>query len=326
MTDGFDASFTLSGKRVWVAGHNGLVGSALMRRLAQENCQILSVSKDDLDLRDQAGVKAWMNENKPEVVILAAARVGGILDNATHPAAFLYDNLIIEVNVIHGAYEAGVEKLLFLGSSCIYPKDAKNPIKEEVLLTGPLEPSNESYAVAKIAGLKMCQAYRQQYGCDFISAMPCNLYGPGDRFDLSASHVIPALMMKAHEAKVSRAKQVDVWGSGKPRREFLYVDDLADALVFLLKNYSGNSPVNVGAREDVTIAELANMVAETVGFEGDLAFDLSKPDGVSQKRIDASRIQRQGWLPKTDLKSGLAQTYAWYVEHKKYLRGAQESL
>jgi len=267
-----------------------------------------------LDLRDQAAVREWIHENKPDVIVLAAAKVGGIKANSNYPGEFLYDNLMIQSNVIHAAYEAGVEKLLFLGSSCIYPREAVQPISEEALLTGPLEPTNESYAIAKIAGIKLCQSYRRQYGCDFIAAMPSNLYGPGDKFDLEDSHVIPALIRKAHEARMKGNKTLSVWGSGKPLREFLYIDDLAEALVFLLKNYSGKKPVNIGAGQEISIAALARKVADTTGFKGEIVFDPSKPDGTPRKLMDSSNISQAGWAPETDFESGLRKTYEWYLK------------
>lgn len=312
--------FDLSGKRVFVAGHRGMVGSALVRRLESEDCEVLGVPRKDIDLRDQAAVKNWFVQNKPDIIVLAAAKVGGILANDTYPADFLYDNLMIEANVIHAAHESGVQKLLFLGSSCIYPKETAQPIKEDALLSGPLEPTNEAYAVAKLAGVKLCQSYRRQYGSDFISAMPCNLYGPGDRFDEMNSHVIPALMMKAHAAKIAGAEHMEVWGTGAPRREFLYVEDLADALVFLLKHYSDAAPVNIGCGTEVTIKDLAEMVAGVVGFKGELVFDTEKPDGAMGKILDNTKIYSAGWSPQTDLISGLAQTYAWYAQD--YLKKA----
>ena len=321
MVDGWlEAPYDLSGKRVWVAGHGGMVGAALVVRLRSEDCEILTVSREGLDLRDQAATRAWIVQNKPDVVIIAAAKVGGILANSTYPADFLYDNMMIEANIIHAAHEAGVEKLLFLGSSCIYPKEAAQPIGEDALLTGALEPTNEAYAVAKIAGIKLCQAYREQYGRDFISAMPCNLYGPGDTFDEQGSHVIPALMMKAHAAKEIGADIFEVWGSGTPLREFLYVDDLADGLVFLLKNYSGTMPVNIGVGEDISIRELAVIISETVGFTVRIAFDSSKPDGAHRKLMDSSCIRNAGWTPKTTFQEGLSRTYQWYCEENKGIK------
>lgn len=301
--------FDLAGKRIFVAGHRGMVGSAVVRRLQTEDCEILTAGREVLDLRDQAATKAFFDRNRPEVVVLAAAKVGGILANDTYPADFLYDNLVIETNVIGAAFKAGVRKLLFLGSSCIYPKFAPQPIPEDALLTGALEPTNEWYALAKIAGIKLCDAYRKQYGADFISAMPSNLYGPGDNFDLRTSHVLPALMRKAHEAKLAGARSLEVWGTGTPRREFLYVDDLADALVFLLKHYSEPGHINVGTGEDVTIRELAELICRTVGFEGELVFDSSKPDGTPRKLMDVGKLSAMGWRARTSLPEGVAKTY-----------------
>jgi GDP-L-fucose synthase len=305
--------YSLKGKRVWVAGHRGMVGSALLRRLAQIDCTVLTVSREDLDLTRQTDVEAWMQQTKPQAVFLAAAKVGGIVANDRWPAQFLYDNLAIAANVIHASEAADVEKLLFLGSSCIYPKMAPQPITESALLTGPLEPTNEWYALAKIAGLKLCQAYRREYGCDFIAAMPTNLYGPGDNFDLTTSHVIPALMRKAHEAKAAGAPQLVIWGSGGPRREFLYVDDAADALVHLMTHYSGPSPVNVGCGNDLTIFELAKLIAGVVGFTGEIVTDLSKPDGTPRKLLDTNTIANLGWRAKFGLKDGLVATYGWFA-------------
>jgi GDP-L-fucose synthase len=307
-------TFELRGKRVFVAGHRGMVGSATVRRLATENCEIVTASRDELDLRDQAAVRRWIADRKPDAVILAAAKVGGILANDRSPADFLYENLILATNVIEGAFRSEVQKLLFLGSSCIYPKFAAQPISEDALLTGALEPTNEWYAIAKIAGLKLCQAYRRQYGVDYISAMPTNLYGPGDNFDLSTSHVVPALMRKAHEAKRAGRKTLTVWGSGTPMREFLHVDDAADALVFLLKNYTGESHVNVGSGKDITIADLARTVVSVVGLDAEITFDPTKPDGTPRKLMDASRLFATGWRPRYSLRSGLEQTYAWLLQ------------
>jgi len=306
---------SLTGKRVFVAGHRGLVGSAIVRRLAGENCEVLTATRAQLDLRDQAAVRKWMAEHKPEIIFLAAAKVGGILANATWPADFLYDNLMIEANVIEAAHRTDVEKLLFLGSSCIYPKFAEQPIVETSLLTGSLEPTNEWYAIAKIAGIKLCQAYRAQHGHDFISAMPTNLYGPGDNFDLQTSHVLPALIRKAHEAKLSGAREMTIWGTGTPRREFLYVDDLADACVFLMKTYSGDEHVNVGSGEDIPIGELTKLVCEVVGFEGELVNDTSKPDGTPRKLMSADKLRAMGWKPKTGLREGIAATYNWFLKN-----------
>ncbi|MEW6634799.1 MAG: GDP-L-fucose synthase [Pseudomonadota bacterium] len=310
-----DGTFDLKGKRVFVAGHRGMVGSALLRRLAREDSEVLTIARDELDLRDQSGVRQWMAGHRPDAVIVAAAKVGGILANDSFPVDFLQDNLVMETNVIEAAFRSDVRKLLFLGSSCIYPKLAPQPIPEDALLTGPLEQTNEWYAVAKIAGLKLCQAYRRQYGVDYISAMPTNLYGPGDNFDLSTSHVVPALMRKAHEAKRTGNKTVEVWGSGTPRREFLHVDDAADALVWLLKNYSAEGHVNVGSGEDVTIAELARTIVSVVGADAEIAFDPTKPDGTPRKLLEVSRLFATGWRPKYTLLDGLKQTYAWFLEH-----------
>ncbi|WP_108880557.1 GDP-L-fucose synthase [Anderseniella sp. Alg231-50] len=301
--------FPLAGKSVWVAGHRGMVGSALVRRLQSEKCSVLTASRDDADLVRQEDVENWMNANRPQVVFLAAAKVGGIHANNTYPAQFLYENLMIEANIIHAAFKAGVEKLVFLGSTCIYPKLAPQPIPEEALLTGSLEPTNEWYAIAKIAGIKLCQAYRRQHGSDFIAAQPTNLYGPGDNYDLATSHVLPALLRKAHEAKVSGAKTLSVWGSGTPLREFLHVDDLADAVVFLAKHYSGDRHINVGSGEEVSIRELAEAVCQVVGFEGELEFDASKPDGTPRKLADVSRLTQLGWQSARSLEEGLESTY-----------------
>jgi GDP-L-fucose synthase len=309
-------NYELAGKRVWIAGHRGMVGSALVRQLEKENCSVLTVMRAALDLRDAGAVKAWMKAQAPQAVVLAAARVGGIVANDSWPADFLYDNLAIENAIIHGAFENNVEKLLFLGSSCIYPKFAPQPITEDALLTGPLEPTNEWYAIAKIAGIKLCQAYRRQHGCDFISAMPTNLYGPGDNFDLTSSHVIPALVRKAHEAKQSSAKSMTIWGSGTPRREFLHVDDCASALVFLLKNYSGDGHINVGSGTDCTIDELARLVMKAVGFDGSLQHDTSKPDGTPRKLMSNQKLTTMGWSPRIALESGLKTTYQWFLDHQ----------
>ncbi len=313
MTRVNEPQFPLAGRRVWVAGHKGMVGSALLRRLAREDCETLNVARDEVDLRRQAEVETWMAESRPDTVFLAAATVGGILANDTRPAEFIYDNLVIETNIIHAAWRTGVGKLLFLGSSCIYPRRAPQPMREEALLTGELEPTNQWYAVAKIAGIKLCQAYRRQYGCDFICAMPTTLYGPGDRFDALTSHVIPALILKIHEAKVQGRSTVEIWGSGAPRREFLYVDDLAEGLVFLMQHYSDEPHVNVGTGEDLTIRALAELIAEVVGFKGRCAYDRSKPDGTPRKLLDVSRLTRLGWQPETDLRQGIEQSYSWFL-------------
>ena len=308
-------AFDLRGKRVFVAGHRGMVGSAIVRRLASEDCEILTVARAELDLLDQAGVRRWMADHRPDAVVMAAAKVGGILANDRFPADFLYENIALQTNVIEAAFRSEVGKLLFLGSSCIYPKFAPQPIPEDALLTGPLEPTNEWYAIAKIAGLKLCQAYRRQYGVDYISAMPTNLYGPGDNFHLESGHVIPALMRKAHEAKQAGRKSLQVWGSGKPMREFLHVDDAADALVFLLKTYTGESHVNVGTGQDISIAELARTVALVVSGDAKITFDTTKPDGTPRKLLDVSRLFATGWRPRYSLRSGLEQTYAWFLRH-----------
>jgi len=313
-----DAAYSLEGKRVWVAGHRGMAGSGIVRRLEQENCAaILTASRSELDLLRQAEVEQWVGDMKPDAVFVAAAKVGGIVANDTYPADFLYENLLIETNTIGAAFKAGVGKLMFLGSSCIYPKLAPQPIPEDALLTGPLEPTNEWYAIAKIAGLKLCEAYRRQYGVDFISGMPTNLYGPGDNFHLENSHVIPALIRKAHEAKMAGRTGLDIWGSGTPRREFLHVDDCADALVFLMKNYSGNQHVNVGSGKDVTIAELAELVMEVVGLEGGLRKDTSKPDGAPRKLMSGDKLHALGWTPKIGLKDGLRSAYQWFLDHQE---------
>ncbi|MDP2296016.1 MAG: GDP-L-fucose synthase [Pseudolabrys sp.] len=307
--------FPLEGKRIWVAGHNGMVGSALVRRLARENCEILTVDRKAVDLKDQAATRAWVLDAKPDAIFLAAAKAGGILANDTYPVDFLYDNLMIEANIIEAAHRAKVSKLLFLGSSCIYPKLAPQPIPEEALLTGPLEPTNEWYAVAKIAGIKLCQAYRKQYGCDFISAMPTNLYGPGDNFDLSTSHVVPALIRKAHEAKLRVDKEIVIWGTGTPRREFLHVDDCADACVHLFRVYSGVSHLNVGAGDDVTIFDLAKLVCGIVGFTGGIITDPSRPDGTPRKMMSGEKIRALGWSPRISLREGVATAYSWYKDN-----------
>ncbi|MEZ5844244.1 MAG: GDP-L-fucose synthase [Hyphomicrobiaceae bacterium] len=305
--------FEIAGKRIWVAGHRGMVGSALVRRLADERCTVLTTDRATLDLTRQSDVEAWMHVNRPQAVIVAAARVGGILANQSQPADFLYDNLAIETHVIHAAYETGVEKLLFLGSSCIYPKMAPQPITEDALLSGPLEATNQWYAVAKITGLMMARAYRLQHGCDFIAAMPTNLYGPGDNFDLETSHVLPALIRKAHEAKVRGDAALTIWGTGTPRREFLHVDDCADALVHILKHYSEDEHINVGSGEDLPILELAQLVAEVVGFNGEIARDTSKPDGTPRKLMSGAKLKALGWRPRIDLRDGIADAYRAFV-------------
>ena len=313
--------FDLSGKTIHVAGHRGMVGGGIVRRLGKHDCSVLTATRQELDLLDQRAVFDWMEAKKPDAVVVAAAKVGGILANDSYPADFLYQNLVIEANLIEGAHRAGVDRLLFLGSSCIYPKFAEQPIAEDALLTGPLEPTNEWYAVAKIAGIKLCQAYRKQYGRDYISGMPTNLYGPGDNFDLQSSHVIPALMRKAHEAKLAGADSIVIWGTGTPRREFLHVDDCADACVHLLQNYSGEEHVNIGSGEDLPIHELAELVCEVVGFEGGIEKDTSKPDGTPRKLMSADKLLAMGWSPSISLRDGLAQTYRWFLQHESDARG-----
>jgi GDP-L-fucose synthase len=305
------------GKRVWVAGHRGMVGSAIVRRLASEGCEVLTAPRTDADLSDQASTRAWIHANRPDAIFVAAAKVGGILANSAAPADFLYQNLIIAANVIEAAHSHGVEKLLFLGSSCIYPKFAAQPIREEALLSGPLEPTNEWYAIAKIAGIKLCQAYRLQHGADFISAMPTNLYGPGDNFDLQSSHVLPALIRKAHQAKLANEGSISVWGSGTPRREFLHADDCADACVHLMKSYSGLEQVNVGSGTDVTIAELAELVCDVVGFKGSLVYDKKRPDGTPRKLMSAEKLRSMGWFPRISLREGIESTYAWFLRNSR---------
>ena len=302
--------YAFTGKRIWVAGEHGMVGQALVRRLASKDCELLRIPRRAIDFRDQAATSTWIRANRPDAIFLAAAKVGGIAANAASPASFLYDNLMIAANVIHAAHEAGVERLVFLGSTCIYPKLAPQPIPEEALLTGPLEESNEWYAIAKIAGLKLTQAYRRQYGASYISCQPTNLYGPGDNYDLETSHVLPALLRKAHEASQAKLPRLTVWGSGHPLREFLHVDDLADAVVFLAQNYDGETAINIGSGEEVSIADLARTVCETVGFEGELAFDLSRPNGTPRKLADTRRLRDLGWHNARPLAEGLRQTYA----------------
>jgi GDP-L-fucose synthase len=301
--------FTLKGKRVWVAGHRGMAGSAIVRRLSAEHCDILIASRDEVDLRRQADVETWIERARPDAVFVAAAKVGGIKANDSLPAEFLYDNLAIEIAVIHSAWKAGVKKLLFLGSTCVYPKMAPQPMPENALLSGPLEPTNEWYAVAKIAGIKLCEAYRRQYGADFISVMPTNLYGLNDNYHPDHSHVPAALIRRMHEAKIKNAPSVTIWGTGTPRREFLFADDLADACVFLMQRYSGEEMVNIGVGEDMTIAEFARTVADVVGFTGELVYDTSRPDGTPRKLVDTTKLAGLGWQAKTPLREGLAKAY-----------------
>ena len=304
-----EAVFPLAGKRVWVAGHRGMVGSAIVRRLASEGCEILTAGREALDLERQDQVERWIDREKPDAIFMAAAKVGGIVANDTYPADFLYNNLIIEANIVDAAYKSGVSKVLFLGSSCIYPKFAPQPIVEDALLTGPLEPTNEWYAVAKIAGIKLAQAYRRQHGCDFISAMPTNLYGPGDNFDLQTSHVMPALIRKAHEAKVAGADSITIWGTGTPRREFLHADDCADACVFLMQHYSDFEHVNVGSGEDIPILDLAHLICDVVGFTGEIRTDPTKPDGTPRKLMSGDKLRSMGWRPSIALKDGISRLY-----------------
>lgn len=308
--------YDLSGKRIWVAGHRGMVGSALVRRLAGEDCEVLTVGRETVDLKRQDQVEAFVAAERPDAIILAAARVGGILANNSFPADFLFDNLVIETNIFGAAHKADVGRLLFLGSSCIYPKFADQPISEDSLLTGPLEPTNEWYAVAKIAGIKLAQAYRRQHGRDYISAMPTNLYGAGDNFDLKSSHVLPALIRKVHEAKQTNASSVTIWGTGAPLREFLHVDDCADALVFLLKTYSDDIHVNVGSGTDLSIFDLTRLVCDVVGFEGEIMTDTSKPDGTPRKLMSNQRLRDMGWMPRIGLREGIAATYEWFLQNQ----------
>jgi len=310
--------------RIYVAGHRGLVGSAILRRLRAEGFgDVLTASRDDLDLRDQKAVNLWFREHRPHYVFLVAGTVGGIFANSTRPAEFIYDNMMIHGTVVHAAHLYGVEKLLYLGSACIYPRESPQPISEDALLTGPLEPTNEAYAVAKIAGIKLCQAYRRQYGCDFISAMPTNLYGPHDNFDLESSHVVPALIRKFHEAKSQGRREVTIWGTGECRREFLHVDDLAAGCLFLMRRYQDDQPINVGTGEELTIRELAERIREAVHPEARLVFDTSKPDGAPRRLLDVSRLHELGWRHRIPLSTGIRQTYAWFLENQRQARRRQ---
>jgi GDP-L-fucose synthase len=308
--------FDLKGKIVYVAGHRGMVGGALVRRLASENVTIVTAPRSEVDLRDQAAVNAWFAKTKPQVVFHAAAKVGGIVANNTLRAEFIYENIVIATNVIQAAHNTGVQKLMFLGSSCVYPKLAAQPLREDSLLTGPLEPTNEPYAIAKIAGMKMAEAYRAQYGSDFINVMPTNLYGPGDNYHPEYSHVVAALIRRFHEAKESNSPSVAVWGTGTPRREFLYVDDMADASVHLMKTYSSDQLVNIGTGEDITIAEFARVVAETVGYKGKIEFDISKPDGTPRKLLDVGRLSKLGWRATTSLHDGIKLAYQAFLKER----------
>ena len=306
---------------VFVAGHRGLVGSAIVRRLKRDGVVPRTATREELDLRNQAAVDEWFRINRPDDVYLVAGTVGGILANSTRPAEFIYDNLLIHATVVHACFRYGIRKLLYLGSSCIYPREAAQPMTEEALLSGPLEPTNEFYAVAKIAGIKLCQAYRRQYGCNFISAMPTNLYGPNDNFDLTSSHVMPALIRKFHDARLSGRTEVNVWGSGRPRREFLHVDDLADACVFLMERYEDESHINVGTGEDLSIRELAELIRDVVLPGARIVFDASKPDGTPRKLLDVGRLKALGWSPRVSLREGIESTYQWFLKHQGDARG-----
>ncbi|WP_445680335.1 GDP-L-fucose synthase [Radicibacter daui] len=316
MVDAAQSGYSLSGKKIWVAGHRGMVGSAIARRFLKDGYEVLTVARSEVDLSRQQEVEQWVERSQPDVVVVAAAKVGGIHANNSLPVDFLYDNLMIEANIINAAHQVGVEKLLFLGSSCIYPRLAPQPMAEDMLLTGPLEPTNQWYAVAKIAGIKLCQAYRRQYGRDYISAMPTNLYGPGDNFDLSASHVLPALLRKIEQAKAEDAKEVELWGTGTPLREFLYVDDLADACLYLIRHYSAEEHINVGTGEEVSIRELAETLAKVIGWDGRFVFNTDKPDGSPRKLMDSSRLHELGWKHRTSLEAGIRQTLEWYRANK----------
>ena len=315
-------SFDLKGKKIFVSGHRGMVGSATVRRLEQEEgVEILTASRADMDLTRQDEVEKWMAANKPDVVFVTAAKVGGILANDTYPAQFIYGNLMIEANLIHSAYKNDVEKLVYLGSSCIYPKMAPQPIPEDALLTGPLEPTNEWYAIAKIAGIKLCQAYRKEYGCDYISGMPTNLFGPNDNFDLKNSHVLPAIIRKVYDAKQSGQKSIEIWGTGSAKREFLHVDDCADAMIFLLKNFSGPDHINIGSGEDLSILELTKLIMDVVGYDGEIVHDLSKPDGTPRKLMQVDRLKGLGWEPKYSLRAGVENAYQWFLDNRESIRG-----
>ena len=315
-------SFDLKGKKIFVSGHRGMGGSATVRRLEQEEgVEILTASRADMDLTRQDEVEKWMAANKPDVVFVTAAKVGGILANDTYPAQFIYENLMIEANLIHSAYKNDVEKLVYLGSSCIYPKMAPQPIPEDALLTGPLEPTNEWYAIAKIAGIKLCQAYRKEYGCDYISGMPTNLFGPNDNFDLKNSHVLPAIIRKVYDAKQSGQKSIEIWGTGSAKREFLHVDDCADAMIFLLKNFSGPDHINIGSGEDLSILELTKLIMDVVGYDGEIVHDLSKPDGTPRKLMQVDRLKGLGWEPKYSLRAGVENAYQWVLDNRESIRG-----
>lgn len=312
--------FNLKGKTIFVAGHKGMVGSAVIRRLLSESCQILTVARAELDLLDQVKVRAFLESNKPDCVVVAAAYVGGILANSSYPVDFLYRNIQMQNNIIEGAHRADINRLLFLGSSCIYPKFADQPIREEALLTGPLEPTNEWYAIAKIAGIKLCDAYRQQFGRSYISAMPTNLYGPFDNFNLENSHVLPALIRKYHTAKLEGRESIELWGSGSPLREFMHVDDLADALIFLLQHFDEAGPLNIGTGSEISISDLATLIHEITKFEGGVTWDLTKPDGTPRKLMDSTKLNAMGWSYSIDLKQGIEQTYQWFLENQDNYR------
>ncbi|MGY8963188.1 MAG: GDP-L-fucose synthase family protein [Rhodospirillales bacterium] len=308
--------YSLAGKRVWVAGHRGMVGAAIVRRLKNIDCEILTASRAELDLTRQKDVEIWVGKSKPDAIFMAAARVGGILANSSYPVDFLMENMQIETSVFSAAHACGVNRMMFLGSSCIYPRLTAQPMKEDSLLTGPLEPTNQWYAIAKIAGVMMAQAYRRQFGRDYISCMPTNLYGPGDTFNLQDSHVLSALIVKAHQAKEANTNSFEVWGTGGAQREFLYVNDMAEACVFLMEHYSADEPINVGYGEDIAIRDVAQAVAKAVGFSGAITNDLSRPDGMPRKLMDSSKINALGWRASTGLEDGIAKTYAWYLEHE----------
>jgi GDP-L-fucose synthase len=309
--------FDLTKKKIWVAGHKGMVGSALVKQLESIGSEILTVSSKELDLREQSATRKWLMENKPEAIIIAAAKVGGIWANNIYPTSFLYDNLMIEANIIEAAAKIGVEKLMLLGTGCIYPKVTEQPVQESSLLSGPLEPTNEWYAIAKIAGIKLCQAYKKEFGLNFISAMPTNLYGPNDNFDLETSHVLPALIHKIHLAKKTKAKNVSVWGTGKPQRELMHVDDCADALIHVMKNYDEIEPINIGTGEDMSIQFIAELVSEVIGWNGELVYDTSKPDGTLRKVLSVDKLRKLGWQHKIAPKEGIKQVYSWFLENEK---------
>lgn len=310
-------TYLLKDKKVWVAGHNGMVGSTLVKKIKDLGSDVITVSKEDLDLRDQNSTRQWIYKNKPEVIFIAAAKVGGIWANNIYPTSFLYDNLMIEANIIEAAAKVGVEKLMLLGTGCIYPKLTEQPVQESSLLTGPLEPTNEWYAIAKIAGIKLCQAYKQQFGLNFITAMPTNLYGPNDNFDLATSHVLPALMHKIHLAKNQNANNVTVWGTGKPRRELMHVDDCADALIHVMENYDEIEPINIGTGEDMSIQYIAELVAEIIGWNGEFVYDKSKPDGTLRKVLSVDKLRKLGWQHKIHPREGIKQVYDWFLENEE---------